>query len=190
MDIIKACKELSPLELAPLILGSYLVHRTGSSEVLKIKIVEVEAYGGAEDAASHAHAGPTPRAKVMYEEGGIAYVYLSYGVHYCFNIVCRPKGSAGAVLVRAGEPVHGVEVMKKLRGRENITDIASGPGKFCQAMKIDLRFNGINLFGPKLFLEPRRSNPKIASGKRIGISKAKDYPWRFWIKDHTCVSRT
>lgn len=175
-------------EIAPDLLG--LVIRCGSRAGV---IVEVEAYEAADDAASHAHRGPTPRTEVMFGPPGRLYVYRSYGVHWCANIVCRPAGEASAVLIRAIEPVEGVEEMWPDRPKARlVTDLGSGPGKLCAALGIDGSHNGADLFdeqGPVRLEGPVEGVRSIVSGRRIGITKAVDLPWRFAVADNPHVSR-
>jgi DNA-3-methyladenine glycosylase len=185
------------VSLAPRFLGMLL--RCGDRVG---RIVEVEAYAGPNDPASHAFRGPTPRTEVMFGPPGRLYVYRSYGVHWCANIVCRPSGEASAVLVRAIEPVAGVDEMWADRPKARAwTDLGSGPGKLCAALGIDQRHNGVDLFDPGAGVRllagtsedgtDRPSGPahEIVSGPRVGISKAVDRPWRFAIAGSPHVSR-
>jgi DNA-3-methyladenine glycosylase len=159
------------------------------------RIVEVEAYEGADDPASHAYRGVTPRTEVMFGPPGGLYVYLSYGVHWCANIVCRPAGEAGAVLLRAIEPVSGIDAMWADRpAARNVTDLGSGPGKLCAALGITDNHNGVCLLDPDAtaILEGDGVAPipeRLAIGPRIGISKAVERPWRFGLAQHRHLSR-
>ena len=177
-------------ELAPQLLGKVLVHRTKQG-VTKGRIVEVEAYEGAEDLASHAARGETPRSKIMFGEAGVSYVYFTYGMHHCFNVVCEKSGLPGAVLIRALEPLDGIDLMKKRRKKKELIDLCSGPAKLCEAMGIGLQENGKSLFGRELYLVYGEiiAKKKICSGPRIGIRKSIDLPWRFWLKDNPHVSK-
>lgn len=150
-------------------------------------IVETEAYSQ-DDAASHSYKGETARTKVMFGPGGHAYVYFTYGKHYCFNVVSGQAGHGQAVLIRALEPIRGLELMKQRRVKENDLELCSGPAKLVQAMGITKADYGKSLFAGKLYINPKKSNPKIISGPRIGIKQAIDKPWRFWIKGNKFVS--
>lgn len=182
------------VELAPRLLGLTLQHGDRAG-----RIVEVEAYAGADDPASHAFRGPTPRTEVMFGPPGRLYVYRSYGIHWCANIVCRSAGEASAVLVRAVEPVAGVETMWSERPKARVeTDLASGPGKLCAALGIDHRHNGVDLLDEdsavRLLAEPdslagREPAFEVLAGPRVGITKAVDRRWRFAIANNPHVSR-
>jgi len=158
-------------------------------------IVETEAYGGADDPASHAHRGVTARNRVMFGPPGVAYVYFTYGMHHCFNVVCGPEGRAAAVLVRALEPVEGLDLMRRRRGGAAPGELTSGPGKLCIALGIDRRLDAADLLGDRIWLEAgRRIAPSaIAAGPRVGIDYAEEWvgrPWRFWLRGNPFVSRT
>ena len=146
-------------------------------------IVETEAYRS-DDPASHSFPGPTPRNAVMFGPPGRFYVYLSYGIHWCANIVCGPEGTGAAVLVRALEPVHGIELMRSRRGREPLRELASGPGRVGQALAA-----GPQLTGRLADLRPPAAARTVVATTRIGISKAADRPWRFLDPDSPYVSR-
>lgn len=158
------------------------------------RIVEVEAYRGTDDPASHAHRGPTPRAAIMFGPPGHLYVYLSYGVHWCANVVAHEPGAAGAVLIRAVEPLAGIEAMWAARpAARRLSDLASGPGKVCQALGISKTENGTDLVdaaSPVRVVsdgtEPP-TDPRV--GTRIGISAAVDVPWRFSVPGNPHRSR-
>lgn len=177
------------------LLGKLLVVPDSKGERVSGKIVEVEAYRGPEDRASHAFGGRrTKRTETMYGAGGIAYVYFVYGMYYQFNVVCGVVDTPHAILVRALEPVEGIEVMRARRHGHHDHNLTNGPGKLCIAMGIDKQLNGADLRGDKVWLEdfetvsPRR----IARGPRIGIDYAQEWidkPWRFWIRDNSYVSR-
>ncbi|MGI9613006.1 MAG: DNA-3-methyladenine glycosylase [Acidimicrobiales bacterium] len=182
------------VELAPRLLGLTLKHGCRAG-----RIVEVEAYAGADDPASHAFRGPTPRTEVMFGPPGRLYVYRSYGIHWCANIVCRSAGEASAVLVRAVEPVAGIDSMWSDRPKAKVeTDLASGPGKLCAALAIDHRHNGVDLLDQasevRLLAEPDapagcEPDFEVLAGPRVGITKAVDRPWRFGIANNPHVSR-
>ena len=178
----------SPLELAPALLGCELRHRI-NSENLSARIVEVEAYlGVGEDPASHAHGGPTQRNREMFETPGRLYVYFTYGMHHCMNVVCESRGMAGAVLLRAAEPILGSEIMCARRSRGGV-DISNGPAKLCQAFGIDLSANGIDLVRGPLGIWSGEPPKRIIRSPRIGISKALDRNYRFSDADSAHVSR-
>ncbi|HEX4863910.1 MAG TPA: DNA-3-methyladenine glycosylase [Acidimicrobiales bacterium] len=184
----------SSLSVAPKLLNKLLVNADGRAG----RIIEVEAYRGAHDPASHAFRGRTARNEAMFETGGHLYVYFSYGVHWCANLVCGPEGEAQAVLLRALEPVQGLDAMRKARwtnqAKQSDLDLCRGPGRLCQAMGIDRTLDGADLTAPdaSLWVEddgtpaPRR----IVRTPRIGISVATDRQWRFAVEGHPGVSRS
>jgi len=178
----------STLVVARELLGRLLVHETPQG-VLVGRIVEVEAYRGPSDPASHAYRR-TPRSRIMWGRPGLAYVYFTYGNHYCMNAVTELDGVAGAVLVRAVEPLAGLEVM---RANRKVTDdrlLCRGPGRLTQAMGISREHNGADLTRPPLYLaRGGRTRLPVASGPRIGIRAAADRPWRFYIDGSRFVSR-
>jgi DNA-3-methyladenine glycosylase len=154
-------------------------------------IVETESYH-ADDPACHAFGGPTPRSSVLFGPPAHAYVYLSYGIHSLLNFVAEPEGEAAAVLIRALEPVAGVDRMRERRGIERLEDLCSGPGKLTEALAIGLDLNGISLAdGPIEVLgrEPGRADPVIVTAPRIGITKAVEHPWRFCAAGSPFVSK-
>lgn len=148
-------------------------------------ITEVEAYRGLEDAASHAHRGPTPRAGIMFGPPGHAYVYFIYGMYHCLNVVSEREGYPAAVLIRGLQPTEGMATMRRLRGGAQNGQLADGPGKLCQALAIDRRLNGLDLLTSQLlFIEGGISPERIASGPRVGVrgdALARKQPWRLWI---------
>jgi DNA-3-methyladenine glycosylase len=167
-----------------------LVSRRGGA-LTAGRIVEVEAYLGPEDEASHAAFRPGSHA-LFYGEGGRAYVYLNYGIHHCLNAITNPAGKPGCVLIRALEPVAGVATMARRRGvPADAPRLASGPGNVTRALGLGLRDNGADLTrGPLLILPPRAPRDfRIARGARIGITRSMDLPLRFWIAGHPAVSR-
>ena len=153
-------------------------------------IVEVEAYHHT-DPAAHSYNGRTPRNAVMFGPPGFAYIYRSYGIHWCANFVCEEEGSASAVLIRALEPTHGIEAMRARRGLDDLRLLCSGPGKLTQALGITIAHNGFPLDKAPFALRPRTTDApvEIAVGPRIGISKAVDHPWRYGLKGSRFLSR-
>lgn len=178
---LKAAKEL---------IGKVLVRKKGR-KIYSGVIVETEAYLGDKDAASHSFRGKTKRNEHMFGAGGTAYVYFTYGNHYCVNAVIGKPGVAHAVLIRAVEPVKGIEAMKKNRGTDNIYELCSGPGKLTHAMEITGELNGTSLLGNELFIaEPDTAKKyKIVKTKRIGITKNADVLYRFIDSESPFVSR-
>ncbi len=182
----------SALEVAPDLLGAILV-RELDGQRLAGRIVEVEAYLGGEDAASHAFRGPTPRNRSMFGPPGHAYVYLIYGVHHCLNIVTGPEGDGQAVLIRALEPLEGIELIRVNRRGVAHRQLTNGPGKLCQALAIDRRLDGHDLcLGETLWLEPGpQPEESICAGPRVGVrgdDLALNRPWRFYLKGNPYVS--
>lgn len=178
-------------EIAKKLLGNILV-RIFQKNILAGKIVETEAYLDENDLASHSAVGLTERNKIMFEEAGFAYVYFTYGMHYCFNVVTGEKGKGSAVLIRALEPLQGIDLMKKFRKKNDIHILTNGPAKLCQALKIDKKLNGVDLKTSKeIFIaEPdNKENFEIVVTTRIGIEKSKDLPLRFYIKENKFVSK-
>lgn len=189
------------VEVAKDLLGKVLVHNYNGMTTSAI-IVEVEAYLGVKDKAAHSYGGKiTERVKTMYQNPGIAYVYMIYGMYYCFNVVTREEGVPEAVLIRALEPLEGLNIMSERRfhkSYENLNKkqklgLTNGPGKLCIAMGIDKKNNGEDLCGNKLYIEDNDINKfNIVSSKRIGIDyaeEAKDYLLRFYIDGNPYVSR-
>jgi DNA-3-methyladenine glycosylase len=172
------------------LLGCLLVSRRGRTPTSGL-IVETEAYLGPEDGASHAAFRPGSHW-LFYGEGGIAYVFLNYGVHCCLNAIAGPPGHPGCVLIRALEPRAGREVMARRRGvRPDARRLAAGPGNLTRALAVTLRDNGADLLGGPLTIEPRPDArpPRIGTGTRIGITRSADLPLRFWIAGNPFVSR-
>ena len=174
------------VDLARELVGWTVTHGGASG-----RIVETEAYHASEPAC-HAHVGRTPRTEVLFGPPGRAYVYRSYGIHALLNVVVEPEGVGAAVLLRALEPLHGVELMRARRGLERPEDLCSGPGKLTQALAIDLELNGSDLIAGPIRLagpDPRAERRPVAVGPRIGITKATELPWRFCEASSRFVSR-
>jgi DNA-3-methyladenine glycosylase len=142
------------------------------------RIVEAEAYDQ-EDPASHGYRGRTERNASMFGPPGRAYVYRSYGIHWCLNLVCEAKGVANAVLIRALEPVYGLDEMRKRRGVDDPRLLCSGPGKLCQALGVTREHDGLRLDRPPFELRPREQPAEVVAGPRVGITHAADLPWRY-----------
>jgi DNA-3-methyladenine glycosylase len=170
-------------EVAPDLIGvTLLVDGVGG------RIVEVEAYDQ-EDPASHAYRGRTPRNAVMFGPPGHAYVYRSYGIHWCLNLVCGDEGVPEAALIRALEPTHGIDVQRRRRGMDDLRALCSGPGKLCQALGITREHDGLPLDRPPFRLEPRIETPEIVTTPRIGITRATELSWRYLEAGSAYVSR-
>jgi DNA-3-methyladenine glycosylase len=183
------------LTVARELLGQRLV-RVLDGERLCGRIVEVEAYMGEEDQACHARCGPTLRNAVMYGRPGHAYVYFIYGMHHCLNVVTEREGYPAAVLIRALEPLEGIEVMRTRRSGVEDVRLTSGPARLCQALEIDRRFDGADLCAPDalLFVEEGAAVPDeaVAAGPRVGVrgdEAALTAPWRLHVRDNRYVSR-
>lgn len=185
-DVLKVARDL---------LGKLLVVPAANGKRVSGMIVEVEAYRGPQDRASHAYGGRrTKRTETMYQMGGFAYVYFVYGMYYQFNVVSNVRDIPHAILVRALQPVEGIEEMRKRRHTHPDHNLTNGPGKLCIAMGIDRKLDRADLLGDRVWLEDYETiNPrKIARGPRIGIDYAAEWiskPWRFWIRDNSYVSR-
>lgn len=192
MKIPRSFYEQSTLEVARHLLGKRLVRKHPDGTTVG-RIVETEAYIGPEDKACHASRGRTARTEIMFGEAGYAYVYLIYGFHHCLNIVTERIDYPAAVLIRGVEPVKGISLMKRRRRTEKEHNLASGPGKLCQAFAIDRSLNGADVCGEFLYLEDGgEPAPKILAKPRIGVDYAggwKNKPWRFLIRDNGFVSR-
>ncbi len=179
------------LTLARLLLGRLLVHRSREGVTAGI-IVETEAYLSQNDPACHAARGKTKRNAMMFGPPGRAYVYFIYGMYYCFNVVANVEGIGEAVLIRALEPVEGLDLMKERRAKSrSLSSLTNGPGKLCTAMGIDGKLNGFPLFNPPLYLGKGVDvdTSLIRCSGRIGIKQAREKPWRFFIKENLFVSR-
>lgn len=183
------------LRVARGLLGKFLVRKIGK-KIIAGKIVETEAYAGPNDLASHASRGKTARTAPMFGPPGHAYIYLVYGLNYCFNIVTEKENYPAAVLIRAIEPAEGVNLMRLHRhAPKDERSLTNGPGKLCQALKIDKSLNNLDLADCTLWLEDRGLKIKpseVVAAKRIGVDyagKYKNKPWRFYIKSNAFVSK-
>jgi DNA-3-methyladenine glycosylase len=178
------------LDIARSLLGKYLI-RPYDQNLLVGKIVETEAYIGENDPACHAAVGRTSRNQVMYGPPGYAYIYFIYGMYYCLNVVTEKEGFPAAVLLRALEPVRGFEILKQNRKIKINYQLTNGPGKICQALKLNRDFNGENLSGDKIYIGIGKEihNDNITRTARVGINKGIEHPWRFYIKDSLYVSK-
>lgn len=175
-------------EVAPRLLGCILERHIDGHSV-RVKIVETEAYDQT-DVASHSYKGKTQRTEVMFGSAGHLYVYFTYGMHYCSNIVVGEEGYGAAVLIRAVEPLDGAEIIESRRGKTGV-EATNGPAKLCQALGIDKAMNGHDLRKGELTLipQPALSRQSITQTTRIGISQGKDVPWRFYITGNHFVSK-
>lgn len=184
------------LTVARDLLGKLLMKKEGN-KLLSGRIVEVEAYDGRIDEAAHTFIGKTRRNEVMFREGGYFYVYFTYGVHHCCNVVTGRKDHGTAVLIRAIEPIEGIETMAKRRfGKKKLSDkeiinLTNGPGKICQAFDFNRKNTGTDLTGNKIFIidRPKLNRNKIGISERIGISKSKELKWRFFETGNPYLSR-
>ena len=184
-------------ELAPLLLGAVLTHDSREGRV-SVRLTEVEAYLGPEDSlhpdpGSHTYRGPTPRNAPMFGPAGHLYVYFTYGMHHCTNIVCGPEGVASALLLRAGEIVEGAELARHRRTTsKNPADLASGPARLAKALGLTTAYSGRDALVPPFGLTlPDRLATQVSSGPRVGVSGAggsEDYAWRFWLSGDPTVS--
>ena len=173
-----AWAEGDPLEVAPRLLGAVLSHGGVS-----VRLTEVEAYAGPDDPGSHAFRGPTARNAVMFGPPGHLYVYFVYGMHHCANLVTGPDGDPGAVLLRAGEVVAGLDVARERRPGSNDRDLARGPARLCRVLGLHLSDNGT-----PADLVPGEQPSSISTGPRVGLRHAADRPWRFWVTGDPTVS--
>jgi DNA-3-methyladenine glycosylase len=178
--------------VAPELLGCVLEHETDDG-LVAVEITEVEAYAGEADPASHAWRGRTARNGVMFGPPGHAYVYFTYGMHFCVNLVCLPEGAANAVLLRAGRVIEGEELARARRAAAiSARDLARGPARLCQALDIDRDLDGADVCDAGSPLRIRAASgatgSTVRSGPRIGISRAAEVPWRFWLDGEPTVS--
>lgn len=172
-------------------------YSTSPSQPLIVRILETEAYMGSSDPASHAYRRRTLRNEVMFRDGGHCYVYLSYGIHFCVNVVTGKEGDGQAVLLRAAMPIQGTEEMRQNRQSRSKTpspfrgkDLLVGPGRFTQALGISLLDNGASFLGPRFFLVPNLDTPvQVAQSERIGISRGKELLWRYYDATNPWVSK-
>ena len=178
------------VEVAGELLGEYLVIVKGRTQMVG-RIVEVEAYRGSDDPASHAYRGITPRNAPMFGDPGHAYIYFTYGNHYCLNVTTQESGTPGAVLIRAIEPLEGLRAMRKWR--PNVPDIAltNGPGKLTKALAIDKSLNQVDIAkpGPLYITDVSREDFEIARSARVGIREGRDRLWRFYVLGNRYVSK-
>jgi DNA-3-methyladenine glycosylase len=181
---LRALLERPVLEVAPLLLGASLRHGA-----VTCRITEVEAYDGSHDPGSHAFRGRTPRNAVMFGPAGHLYVYFTYGMHWCANVVCGPEGVASAVLLRAGVIIEGLDVARERRLSSRADrDLARGPARLCRALAIARDQNGHDLTAPPLTLLPGPPPAEVHTGPRVGLREAADRPWRFWLPGEPSVS--
>ena len=183
------------VQTAKRLIGAVLVRETDEG-VIKGRITECEAYGGyyrgKNDDGAHSYKGMTPRTKVIFGEGGHIYVYLIYGMYWCMNVVCGYKGEGYAVLLRAAEPLEGIEIMKKKRGNAKGRLLTAGPGRLAMAMGIDSSFYGADLVTGNVYIEEGKEKVQVESSKRIHIDYAtygKNFPWRFTMKGSSWISK-
>lgn len=185
------------LQVARNLLGKLIIRNLQGKSLIG-RIVEVEAYRGSIDPASHAYRGRTKRNEAMFFEGGHLYVYFTYGMHFCANVVTREEGVGEAVLIRAVEPVVGLEEMKENRGlkgvgwtKELLVNLTSGPARFCQAFAIKRAENGTDLLGSTIFITDSNPIPlqRVGCSNRIGVRNGAEKKWRFFIKENLWVSR-
>lgn len=180
---------MSPLDdppevVAPRLLGALLSHAG-----VTLRITEVEAYAGPDDAGSHAYRGRTARNAVMFGSSGHLYCYFTYGMHVCANVVVGPAGVPGAVLLRAGEVVDGQDLARSHRPKATDRDLARGPARLCRALAIDLSLNGASVHGDAVSLTlPATPATAYATGPRVGLRAAAERPWRFWLEGERSVS--
>jgi DNA-3-methyladenine glycosylase len=180
------------LEVARDLLGAVVVHSADGVGEVAVRLSELEAYAGGHDPASHAFRGRTDRNAVMFGPAGHAYVYFTYGMHFCMNLVTGSDGHASAVLLRAGEVVAGDELMAVRRPGVHTRDLARGPARLTMALGIDRALNGADVTSPQSPLQVRRGTPitndAVRWGPRVGVSTAQDVPWRCWIDGDATVS--
>lgn len=181
----------STLTIARELLGAHLVHQLNDHQRLIGKIVETEAYIGEDDPACHAARGRTNRTEIMYGPPGYAYIYFIYGMYYCLNAVTEREGFPAAVLIRAVEPLEGIEQMRRFRHKAGFHQLTNGPGKLCQAFALDKSQNGLDLCGLELFIAAGNSleDQEIITTPRIGIREGQEHQWRYLIRDNSFVSQ-
>ena len=181
--LTKAFFRRSVYEVAPDLIGATLLFNGVGG-----RLVEVEAYHHT-DPAAHSFRGPTARNAVMFGPPGYAYVYRSYGIHWCLNLVCEPKGSASAVLIRALEPTDGLPLMRRRRSMTDVRLLCAGPGRVCEALGITATHNGLPLDEAPFALFARSGDVEVIAGPRIGITKAAEKPWRYGLKGSAFLSK-
>jgi DNA-3-methyladenine glycosylase len=175
-------------DVAQELLGCVLVRRV-EGRTLSGKIVEVEAYRGSDDPASHSYRGPTKRSSIMFGEGGHAYVYFTYGNHWLLNFTAEPEGQPGAILIRALEPLEGIERMAKNRRVPEVGNLTNGPGKLTKALSIDGAFNGEDAVkSRRLYVLDRDRPVPFRASSRIGVSKGQEQQWRYFVEGNPFVS--
>jgi DNA-3-methyladenine glycosylase len=193
IKLLRSFYEQPTVDVAKQLLGKYLVRQHPEGATVG-RIVETEAYVGPQDLACHASKGRTARTEVMFGPAGHAYVYFIYGFYNMLNLVTERKNHPAAVLIRAVEPMTGIELMRARRQLDNLRDLASGPGKLCQAFAIDRSLNGADLCDDVLYVEERGElQPKIRATPRVGVDYAgkwKDKRYRFLVRDSDFVSRS
>ena len=179
------------LTVARELIGKKLVTNTGEGLTSGI-IVETEAYMGTRDAAAHSYKGKTERTKIFFDAGGFVYVYLIYGMHLCTNIVANVENVPEAVLIRALQPTDGIELMKTRRGKKNLRELCSGPGKLSKALGVTKNFYGADLCGEEIFIETTDFQTQVTATKRINVDYAGDaanFPWRFIAVGNDFISK-
>lgn len=176
--------------MAPDLVGAVIVTGAGTDAEVRARIVEVEAYRGSDDPASHAFRGPTPRASIMFGEPGHLYIYFSYGMHHCANVVCAPVGTASAVLLRSAIVERGEETVRSRRGQApTLAGLLSGPGNLCRGLGLNVADYGADLCAAgRIHLEAATARVPVMVGPRVGIRRAVDMPLRFWWAGHPAVS--
>jgi DNA-3-methyladenine glycosylase len=186
------------LSVAEDLLGKiFSINDKKSGKILRARIVEVEAYDGKVDEAAHTYRGKTERNKIMFSEGGYLYVYFTYGIHYCANVVTGSANEGTAVLLRGMEPLDGIDIFTFRRFGKTILDerqkynLLNGPAKICQAFAIDRENNGTSLLDDDIFIlnSKKISKDDVISTQRIGIKKSVELPWRFYIKSSQFISK-
>jgi len=171
------------------LLGCHFVRRV-RGRTLSGRIVEVEAYRGSDDPASHSYRGATKRSSIMFGDAGHVYVFFSYGFHWCLNFTTEGKGQPGAVLIRALEPVEGIGLMVKNRGVSEVGRLTNGPGKLTKALSIDGAFNGEDVVtSRRLYILSRGEPVKTGASERIGISRGREQQWRYFVEGNRFVSK-
>ncbi|MCU1693302.1 MAG: 3-methyladenine glycosylase [Frankiales bacterium] len=178
-------------QVAPLLLGARLSYDDGVHGEVVVRLTEVEAYAGESDPGSHAFRGPTPRTQVMFGRAGVAYVYFSYGMHWCLNVVTGPAGTASAVLVRAGEVVEGLDLARSRRPGAEDRDLCRGPARLTKALGVDGALGGTDLLDPASPFRLALAEPptSFATGPRTGVAgDGAPTPWRFWLPGDPTVS--